>query len=126
MAQRHPWTHVKDADIPRLDAEVHDAELLKLAIRPKLLRLELQLFGMGGKRGRLELQFLEVCGIQSGPLSTQNVFGGIELCRAKELPEHERKQISWVDPECPVYTFETGTTFWLQVACERLERRVPR
>ena len=43
MAQRHPWTHVKDADIPRLDAEVHDAELLKLAIRPKLLRLELQL-----------------------------------------------------------------------------------
>jgi hypothetical protein len=116
------WIQITKERVARLDTQIHDAELLGFAIRQnrRLVRMEVQLVNMNGPCGRLQLQFLEVRVLRSGPMGMQNVFGGIGLSTVAALPENERQELfSFGKPEDgPVFTLETCTEMWLQIACE--------
>lgn len=113
------WIQITKARAAGLATQLHDAELLKLAIRPELLRIEVKLApGIGG--GRLQLQFSGMTALRSGDLWKQNVFAGLEMARLDELPQAEGTALldDDADPRALVFTLPAAVGIRLQIACE--------
>jgi hypothetical protein len=117
------WIQITKERVAQLATEVHDAELLGLALRfalrPALVRLELMLAPeVGG--GRLQLQFLGVMALRSGELWKQNIFSGFEISAVSKLPDVEREVLldDGAGPSSLVFTLPASIGIRLQVACE--------
>lgn len=113
------WIQITKERVARLDAEVHDAKLLKLALRPELVRMEVKLAPAQGGR-RLQLQFMGMTALRSGELWKQNVFSGFEVSEVSQLPDVEREVLldDGASPSSLVFTLPAAVGIRLQIACE--------
>lgn len=113
------WIQITKERVARLDAEVHDAKLLKLALRPELVRMEVKLAPAQGGR-RLQLQFMGMMALRSGELWKQNVFSGFEMSEVSKLPDVEREVLldDGASPSSLVFTLPASVGIRLQIACE--------
>ena len=113
------WIQITKERVARLDAEVHDAKLLKLALRPELVRMEVKLAPAQGGR-RLQLQFMGMTVLRSGELWKQNVFSGFEVSEVSQLPDVEREVLldDGASPSSLVFTLPAAVGIRLQIACE--------
>jgi len=113
------WIQITKERVARLDAEVQDATLLKLALRPELVRMEVKLAPAQGGR-RLQLQFMGMTALRSGELWKQNVFSGFEVSEVSQLPDVEREVLldDGASPSSLVFTLPAAVGIRLQIACE--------
>lgn len=113
MAQRHPWDEITEADLPRVNALIHDATIQAFAIRPELVRIELKPEGAGV----IQLQFLDVSAIHSTSLDTQNVVFDLQVDRLEQLAPSERDVLVDALPDHLVWTLSASVGMRLQIAC---------
>lgn len=121
------WIQITKESAVQLATQIHDAELLAIAIRPDLVRIEIKrAHAIGG--GKLQLQFLGVSALRSSELWKQNVFAGLEMAALGELPEVDRQALLDDDASLGsiVFTLPAAVGMRLQVACESGWTREPR
>jgi hypothetical protein len=121
------WIQITKECVARLATELHDAELLALALRPALVRMEVKLApALGG--GRFQLQFLGLQALRSSELWMQNVFSGLEMSSVGKLPDAERELLlgDGASPSSLVFTLPASVGMRLQIACESGWTREPR